>query len=408
MALGWRKRGDLAGVDGPGLVRHLRRGRAPVRVSAALELGMRSEARAVEALRMVLGDPVPGVRRAAALGLGRAGSPQDAEALGNALARERTATVATALGVALVRCGVAASDAVSQALARVGRPLHTARGPREVDGALGLGSRMVERELVLALCPERAAETALDWATVVPRPAREVREGLLRAVATEADSAEGRQAVEALAAHGWPEDFARIQAVRRDAGRRTDHACVSALGRLGDPRGLDTLLDALIEMDVDPGRAFAHRRLGALALGRLGVPTAAPHLHRALTREAREHEGRPGAGLGIQFPVRSNLLWALGELQSPRSAAVLVPYLGDLAGSALGGFHLSAMGALVKLGQPAVGPTLRVAQGPVGDAATNAVGVLAGLAPELPEAAAALRAVGERGDELGELARRLA
>jgi len=324
-----------------------------------------------------------------------------------ALRRERTVTVATALAVAQVRCGVAAAQVQAELTARVGRSLHTARGPREVDGALGLGARMAERELVLALCPDQAGTTVVDWDGLVLETAESLRRRQLAALDLEADSAAGRQAVEALSAHGRPDDLARIQALRREAGRRTDHACVNALGRLGDPRAAAELLDALVEMDVDPGRAFAHRRLGAIALGRLGLPGLAPKLQAALTREAREHEGRPGAGLGIQFPVRSNLLWALGEVQSPRSAGVLAPYLGDLSGSALGGFHLTAMGALVKLGDAAVAPTLAVGRGPAGDAALNAVGVLAGLAAEFPAASVALRELSERQDGIGEAARAL-
>jgi HEAT repeat protein len=350
---------------------------------------------------MVLGDSVPAVRRAAALGLGRAASPQDREALWKALAGERTVTVATALAVAAVRCGTPAAVAHAALVARVGRPLQTARGQREVDGALGLGARMAERELVLALCPEHAGTSQVDWSAVTLRPADDVRAGQLAALDREADSAAGRQAVEALAAHGRPEDLARVLALRQEAGRRTDHACVNALGRLGDPRALSALMDALVEMDVDPGRAFAHRRLGAIALGRLGLPGTAPKLHQAMTREAREHEGRPGAGLGIQFPVRSNLLWAVGEVQSPKSATVLAPYLGNLSGSALGGFHLTAMGALVKLGEPAVAPTVAVVHDGSDDAAANALGVLAGLACDVPAARRALAALAGRPDARG-------
>ena len=276
-----------------------------------------------------------------------------------------------------------------------------------MDGALGLGARMGEREFVLALCPSQAGRSDLEWSGLQPEDARVLRTAQLEALDQEADSSGGRQVVEALAAHGRTEDLARILALRREAGRRMDHACVNALGRLGDPRALPELLEALVEMDVDPGRAFAHRRLGAVAIGRLGNPDAVPALHKALKREAREHEGRPGAGLGIQFPVRSNLLWAVGELQASRSASVLAAYLGHLSGSALGGFHLTAMGALVKLGGPAVVPTLAVAAGPPGDAAANAVGVLEALASDHPTARAGLEKLTSRGDSTGELARQV-
>jgi HEAT repeat protein len=74
--------------------------------------------------------------------------------------------------------------------------------------------------------------------------------------------------------------------------------------------------------------------------------------------EAIDHEGRPGAGLGIQFPVRTTLIWAVGELQDKRAVSVLLPFLNDDAGSPTGGFYLAAMDALWKLGPTAV-PELR-------------------------------------------------
>ena len=95
-------------------------------------------------------------------------------------------------------------------------------------------------------------------------------------------------------------------------------------------------------------------------------------------RPGRLGKGRPGAGLGIQFPVRSNLLWGLGELQAPRAARELTTYLSNMHGSALGGFHLPAMGALYKLGAPAVPELVRVASAGE-EAGVNAVGVLEAL-----------------------------
>jgi hypothetical protein len=81
-----------------------------------------------------------------------------------------------------------------------------------------------------------------------------------------------------------------------------------------------------------------------------------------------------------------------------------VSYLGDLSGSALGGFHLTAMGALVKLGRPAIAPARSVAEGPDSDAAVNAVGVLGGLSPEFSSAKAALRELASRSDRVGQAA----
>ncbi len=407
MSLPGRRRGDLGAVDGPRLVRLLRRGRARRRVEAARALAERGEPQALAALRDFLEDPTPGVRRAVARGLGHGGRPEDSVRLGSALTSELCTTVAIDLAAAWVRCGASPERVRPLLRGRVESRLHTARGQREPDSAAGLGARMAMREWSLVLDPERPSDGEV-WSSESRVEDRRVLLTRLRSVLDEdPDSAAGRQLVEALGAQGHPADLPRLQQLRRDGGRRTDHAALSALGRLGDPRALPDLLIALVEMDVDPGRALAHRRLSAVALGRLGIPSVAPKLHQALRREAREHEGRPGAGLGIQYPVRTNLLWALGELQSARSVRVLLPYLSDLSGSALGGFYLPAMGALVKLGGGALAPVLALAEGPVGDAADNAVGVLGGLARTSPAARAALVGLGHRHDRTGTMARRV-
>ena len=57
-------------LDGPGLGRALRRGDAPLRARAARALAGRPEAEAAAALLDALHDPAPGVRKAAAIGLG--------------------------------------------------------------------------------------------------------------------------------------------------------------------------------------------------------------------------------------------------------------------------------------------------------------------------------------------------
>jgi HEAT repeat protein len=96
--------------------------------------------------------------------------------------------------------------------------------------------------------------------------------------------------------------------------------------------------------------------------------------------EAIDHEGRPGAGLGIQYPVRTNIIWALGEIQDPRAIPALVALLGDDAGSALGGFYLAAMDALVKIGGAATPALERLARSSKGKASANASGILSVLA----------------------------
>jgi hypothetical protein len=190
---------------------------------------------------------------------------------------------------------------------------------------------------------------------------------------------EEREDILALAALRHPEDFALLVSVRERLGRRGDHAAITGLGLHGDPRALPILKALLFATDVDPGRGFAQRRLSAVALGRVGLREALPWLERALRYEALDFEGRPGAGLGIQYPVRTDLLWAIGEIADPASVKTLLGYLGNIHGSALGGFYLAAMAALVKIGPLAL-PALEAFVWEAPEvAAANAVGVMGAI-----------------------------
>lgn len=373
--LPWREwlLGSPETLDGPALARVLRRGDAPLRLRAARALAERDEPEVRPLLLALLTDPVPGLRRAAARGLGARG--EASEALDAAAKNEPCTSVLIELLAAQVRCGGALGDALARAEAHGARTLTTSRGPRSPEAACGFGPHACRQELLRLLDPRAVGGGA-------PRaiPRRALREELRAILLRDPDGA-GRQALEDLAAQGHPQDRPLLEEAQRLAGRRGAHGLLIAMGLHGDPRELPTLLDQLDRMDVDPSRGFAQRRLAALAIGRMGLPGAAERLVRALETEALEHEGRPGAGLGVQFPVRSNLLWALGEIQAFDAAKVLVGYLGNLHGSALGGFHLPAMGALVKLGPAAIAPTLAVALTD-GEAAQNAVGVLLALNAE--------------------------
>ncbi|MFT5587804.1 MAG: HEAT repeat protein [Cognaticolwellia sp.] len=271
----------------------------------------------------LLSSPIPGLRSAAADGC------SDKSSLLRALEVERCASVAGVLAARAVKSGADLSTVQSLLERRVLVSLRTPAGLRTPEATLGLGIGEPVQDLELALRPREQALTVLVGASPGP---------------------ELWQSMEALSVHRQSEDYPRLKGLTASAGKRGQNSLLLALGRLGDPRALPLLQDNLARMDVDPGRGFAWRRLSALALGRIGDPGAAPTLRRALEIEALEYEGRPGAGLGIQFPVRAVLLWALGELQDPGSAELLAGYLDHTSGSALGGFHLPAMGALYKLG----------------------------------------------------------
>ena len=182
-----------------------------------------------------------------------------------------------------------------------------------------------------------------------------------------------------VAHQGRPEDFDYLRAHLTTGGRRLEHLAILLLGIHGDPRSLKVLCALLSEMSVDPARGFAHRRMAATALGRLGLKEAGPALLRALRQEPADHEGRPGAGLGIQYPVRTNIIWALGEIQEERAIPALIHLLDDDAGSPLGGFYSGSMDALLKIG-PKAAPHLKKAALSNGKKGLNAKGVLKALA----------------------------
>ncbi len=315
-----------------------RRVEALFREAARGSLGVRSR------FLGALGAEVPAARRLGSLGLGRLGSEEDKSRLWDRLQEERVDAVRLALAVAWVRCGGKTDEALA-CLSLRGAPGLSEKPRLWVDEARG----------VLESDPSHL-RARLDL-----------------------DPGGGREVLLQLCSHQWPEDADRIQRVRRAAGRRGEHACLEATGRLGLPSGRAVLVDGLDEMHVDPGRGIAHRRISAEALGRLGLPEAFRPLKRALFAEVAAL-GAPGAGMGVQFPVRDTVLRALGELQDRRTIPLFIDRLGAEDESPLGGLHLPAMEGLWKLGERAVPPLEAVASKGSGPAARNARAVLAVLA----------------------------
>jgi HEAT repeat protein len=297
-------------------------------------------------LRSALADPSQGVRRAAIWGLGVLGVPVAAQD-----ATEETTlavVVANARAAAPGRTDVPTFEALDALDARLLWTVAGLRSPVATPPRPALRDR---------------ARLALG---APPAPLAALR--ALRA----ADP-------QALAALGHPEDLPGLLAAFRTAGRRGEHTLLLALGLSGDPRALPELYRALTAIDVDPGRGFTQRRLAAVGLGRLGFRVATRWLLRALQDEARDFEGRPGAGLGIQYPVRTDLLWALGELADPAAIPALIDHLSDRQGSAFGGFYLPAMDALRKIGPPAAPALTQIVASGAEDAAAHALSVLTTL-----------------------------
>ena len=160
---------------------------------------------------------------------------------------------------------------------------------------------------------------------------------------------------------------------------------VPSKGIEGDPRQIQSVLRALSSIETAPGVGFALRRVAATALGRFGSQQVARHLLRALKKEEHEHEGRPGAGMGIQYPVRIDIIHSIGELQCHVAVPALLRLLDEQQSSPKGGLHLPAMDALSKILQSnskssefkrSLGLVESLVQSGDNISAVNAVGVL--------------------------------
>lgn len=357
MALRDRFLGDPARLDAAGLGRGVRHGSEGFAVRCLRWLGERPDPEARGFLEERLGDEHAAVRRAAAWSLAHRAERASVPALRAAWGRERTEEGLLALAVALARAGDGEGP-IRDALRAVDeRSIETAYGARSPGEATAVGTLLERFELTCG------------------GPRTDLRAARRRAVLAH----EGRVAILGLAALRHPEDTSLLIDQIQASGRREEHVLFMALGWSGAPEAAELLRDALRATDVDPGRGFAQRRLAATALGRIGLRMVTPWLLRALEDEALDYEGRPGAGLGIQYPVRSTLLWALGEVADPAAIPTLLGYLGNTHGSAFGGFYLPAMDALSKMGAPAV-PALQATLPQASElAAANALGVLHAL-----------------------------
>lgn len=308
----------------------------------------------------------PAERRAAAGVLAQRGDPAARAPLWQALRAERSEEGLVLLAVALLRCGEEVGPLRTLLQQFFNRNLETFDGARAPSAAMRL---------------QDPAERLDGW--LGEGSYAQLRALRQEALAREYEGRRGYQHILDLAALRHPDDFETLKGLFLSIGRRGAHALHIALGVHGDPRALPLLKEALFATDVDPGRGFTQRRLCAMALGRLGLREGVPLLLRALEYEALDYEGRPGAGLGIQYPVRADILVALGEIGDLSAVPTLLSYLGNIHGSAFGGFYLPAMDALCRLG-PGVLPQLMmyIRQVPVVDAC-NALGVVAALGGDL-------------------------
>lgn len=343
------------------LIAILRRRSPNTRTMAIRELGLRERDNPRGTLGDFLTNAVPGVRRSAAWAIGRSASKAEGARLLHLAKNERVDMVRFSQAMGAVACGISTQDAWAVLEHAAKRSLRGGYGERRMGMYAGFSPENCKDLWDLGTGPNQG-----DFF-------------IRRASAREAlgFEPEDRATILRLALCADPRDFELLSGLWAGAGRRMRLVLTAAMGLHGDPRWVPRLLGSLRAMDVDPGHGFALRSESALALGRLGLPGVASSLVVGLEMEALDQEGRPGAGLGIQRPVRRYLLAALGELQC--SADVLAQYLGNTHGSAEGGFYLPAMDALWKVGDSKC--LRRSLDGPEFVAA-NALGVLVALGGE--------------------------
>lgn len=289
-----------------------------------------------------LEDLVPAVRRNAAWGLGNIGWLEDSKLLLQSAMNERCDMPRFAKCVAAVRCGADVAEAWGILKRHAERSFDGFYGVRKTAGTAGWGvdavASMWGRVLVRnhsSVQPEIIVAESID----------DVREYLLHEITQDPDN---RDAVLNLGLLGHPDDFDVLYSLVHACGRRMHLTLCAALGYHGDPRAKEWLLAVLHAVDENPGHGFASRAAAASGLGCMGLVDTADNLVRALQDEERDFEGRPGAGLGVQRSVRTSILGALGELQQRPN--VLESYLSNTDGCATGGFYLSAMDGLWKIG----------------------------------------------------------
>jgi HEAT repeat protein len=324
---------------------------------AARRLGTLPESQAREALVPLLKDAIPGVRSAAAAGLGGHGDPSALTALELQLVQERCTWPLIAAAVAWVRCGGSLSQAQEALAYSAESTVQTVYGPRNPSATTETSTRQVQHWFHRCLFPFAETPPLLESGERPPSRS-ECRSALLDSL-NEPNAALKPKVLEALALQQHPDDFATLERFLNVAGRRGGNALLLSIGLHGDPRWVPLFRNKISDVSVDPSRGFAWRRISGIGLGRIGSPDAAGILLRALKSEAQDFEGRPGAGLGIQYPVRTVLLWALGECGATSCAKELASYLGNVSGSALGGFYLAAMEGLAKLPIHAVQPVMQ-------------------------------------------------
>lgn len=336
--------GDLSSWSTKSLMRAFRYGPRRLQIKVSRVLAGRGD---VEWCANYASYPLPGVRRAAARGLGWSRTAAALPLLRERLQLEAVDTVRIAVGGALLRLGEALELIEEEVLNGPATNIWTVYGVKHANRAIAHHEGHTLRQL-----EQEGANTGAN--------SRDGDKSALSSWLEDALLTGKLDELEAWASLGTPEFIQRVEQSQQ-AGRRAQHRLLSLRGIHGCPSHSKILRGALESLSDDPGLGFARRRLAATSLGLLGNPDDLATLIAAADREARDFEGRPGSGLGIQFPVRNNLIWAMGEIANPAAAPYLAELLDDIDGTATGGLYLPAMSALTKLG-PAALPALQTGE----------------------------------------------
>lgn len=322
-----------------------------VRRAAAQALGQLADTRGLEPLVAVMGDPSNGIRLAAIEALGHFGAPA-ARPLIAALG-DGSGPVRAAAAGALVQIGAPAVELLRVIL-----------GGENLD-ARRLAAGVLDK---LAWSPDRGESGAAywvikgDWAKCVDLGAPAVPPLIvtLRDLNVRSDPAAA-----ALVEIGVPAVELLIVALREVRDWHVRYAVAGVLGRIGDPRAVESLIAALRDREVV--------RAAARALVQIGDPRAVEPLIAALNdpsacssaatalgdlRDVRAVEPLIAALAGADAGGRSAIAEALGKLGDARAVEALIPALTDREAA---GIHTMAARALGQIGDPRAAQPLMAA-----------------------------------------------
>ena len=308
------------------------------RRDAAIALGQLGATEAVASLIAALRDPDPYVRQASAWSLGLLGDSRAVQPLIDVLAHDADNAVRQFAMTALQAFGAAAVEQLLVAL-RAEDPL-VRRASAEALGRFGDG-QAVEPLIAALRSGSNYASRDLGCAAAGALG----RLGDARAIAaligvlTAGDDHEVRDACkEALCRIGAPAVDPLIEAVRGGQGL-APYTATETLGRIGDVRGVEPLLQLL---HAEPG----YLEPVAAALGRIGDPRAVGPLVDAL-------RNRP-----LNDQERLTVVTALGGLGPPSAVALIDSLHGDGAHRRREFANRDVAKALGAIGRRALGPLI--------------------------------------------------